>query len=932
MPDPNSTLTSTSRHWGRRLALALALAALAACGAKSPEDLLAEGKASLAKGDAKAAVVQFKSALQLGKDSGEARTLLGEALLASGDAPGAVLELTRALDAQQPADKVAPLLARALLLTGDYKKLTSGYGALTLKDPQANAALKSSVATAWGALGEKSKTEEAIAAALAAQPEHAPARLLQARMAAGQGRLDEALQVVNQVLAKTPSMADAWHLKGEIVLVAKNDSTAALADFNKALEVDRKFIPAHLSIISAHIRSKDLAAAKAQYEELKGVQANHPVTMLVETQLAFVDGDLKKARELSQQLLRRAPNNVTVLQLAGAVEGQAGSLVTAETHFSKALQFNPRLALARQGMAQVQLRLGQPLKALEALQPALDANANATVLALAGEAELRLNQPAKAEEYFARAAKLAPDNSQVKTALALSLLSRGDATAAFQGLERLAESSNDGFAERAAFAARMKRREYDQALKVLDGLQRKNVNPGAVDELRGQVHLARRDLRAARGSFEAAHKADAANFAAVSNLAAIDLLEKRPDDAKKRLEASVAADPRNHIARMALAEMRLQSGDSIEQVRALMAEAIQVSPTEAAPRLQLINLLLRKSQIKDALAVAQEAAAALPNDPVVLDALGRAQMESGSVEQAITTFRQIAGASSGSALPYVRLADVYRTVGKREAAESSLRKALEIEPNLAEAQAALVDLMLSAKRTKEVLDMASTLQQRRPQAIDGYALEAMVHLRNQQKDAAIATYRRALAVPDGAPDAARLLYTALIATERDAEAAKLAQDWLKRHPDDIAMEFQVASAALTRNRLEEAETRLRRVVSARPTNPLGLNNLAWVLVQRGKPGAVEYAKRAVELQPTNAAIVDTLGLALAADKQFEAALATQKKAIELAPNSRGLKLNLARIAMQSGDKALAKSELQALEKLGTTFPQHAEVKRLLSTL
>uniref|UniRef100_UPI0037CB0BF8 tetratricopeptide repeat protein n=1 Tax=Roseateles sp. TaxID=1971397 RepID=UPI0037CB0BF8 len=112
----------------------------------------------------------------------------------------------------------------------------------------------------------------------------------------------------------------------------------------------------------------------------------------------------------------------------------------------------------------------------------------------------------------------------------------------------------------------------------------------------------------------------------------------------------------------------------------------------------------------------------------------------------------------------------------------------------------------------------------------------------------------------------------------------------------------------------------------------GLNNLAWVLVQRGKPGAVEYAKRAVELQPTNAAIVDTLGLALAADKQFEAALATQKKAIELAPNSRGLKLNLARIAMQSGDKALAKSELQALEKLGTTFPQHAEVKRLLSTL
>ncbi|KPF44278.1 hypothetical protein IP87_08260 [beta proteobacterium AAP121] len=913
------------------LAIAAALM-LAACGAKSPEELITAGKADLAKGDARAAVVQFKSALQAGQESGETRLLLGEALLAAGDAPGAVLELTRALDAQQPADRVAPLLARALLLTGDYKKLTGNLGSLTLKDPAAQASLQASLATAWGALGNKERTVQAIAASLVAQPDYAPARLLSARVSAGQGRFDEALKTIEEVSEKNPKLPDAWHLKGEILLVARNDKPAALAAFQKALEIDPRSVAAHLSMIGVHLRERDIPAMKAQFAKLKEVQGSHPATQLVETQIAFVEGDLKKARELVQQLLRRAPDHLTVLQLAGAIEGQAGSLVLAESHFSKALALNPGLTLARQGLAQVQLRLNQPLKALEALQPALAGAPNAKLLALAGEAYLRLNDAAQAEAYFSRAASLAPDNTQLQTALALSMLSRGETVAAFQDLEKIAGASQDGYADRALFAARLKRKEYDAALRALDGMAKKGVAEATLQDLRGRVYLTKKDMPAARAAFEAVLKADPSSFAATSNLAAIDLVEKRPADALKRLEAAIETDPRNHVARMALAELRLQNGESIEGVRKLLADAIQLAPGEVAPRLQLIELLSRKQQLKDALAVAQEAAAALPNEPLILDALGRVQMETGSVEQAITTFRQIAGASQGSALPYVRLADVYRTVGKREAAESSLRRALEIEPNLAEAQSALVDLMLGAKRHKEVLDMARMLQQRRPQAIEGYAIEALVHAREKQMDAALATYRKAMAIPNGPPEAVRMLYTALVNEGRNAEADKLAQDWLKRKPEDMALEFQVASVALTRGNFEEAETRLRRVVDARPTNPLGLNNLAWVLVERGKPGAVEYAKRAVELLPTNPAMVDTLALALAADKQYDAALATQKKAIELAPNSRGLKLNLARIALQAGDKALAKSELQALDKLGTTFPQHAEVKRLLSSL
>ena len=128
----------------RRSLAAVAGAALlmAACSSDTPESLIASGKAFAAKKDHKAAVIQYKAALQRQPESGEARLLLGQALLATGDPVNAAVELTKALDQKQPAAVVVPSLARALLLTGEYKKLVTQYGDLTLDDKQAKAEIE----------------------------------------------------------------------------------------------------------------------------------------------------------------------------------------------------------------------------------------------------------------------------------------------------------------------------------------------------------------------------------------------------------------------------------------------------------------------------------------------------------------------------------------------------------------------------------------------------------------------------------------------------------------------------------------------------------------------------------------------------------------------------------------------------------------------
>jgi len=905
---------------------------LAGCGEKSTQALAEDGKAALAKKDYRAAVLQLKTALDKEPQSVELRLLLGESLLGSGDAPGAIVELNKALEQKADPERVTPLLARALLRTGEFKRVTQTYASTTLQDKDAQASLMATVAGGWAGQGERDKANAALKAALAASPEYPPVVLLNARQLAGTRKVDEALSAVNKLLERDPGLVDAWVLKGDLLASGKRDAAGGQAAYRKALEVDKTTVGAHFALINMLLRTGDVAGAKLQVEAFKEAAPKSPLVAFVEAQLAYAGGEYAKAREISQQLMRQAPNNVGVLQLAATIALQGRELIQAETLFSKALQIAPDSSTARVGLARVYLQLGQPAKALSTVKPVVAENPDdAEALALAGDIQLTLGDAAAAESMYSRASKIAPEDTRLKTALAMTHMVRGDADTAFAELSAVAAASDNTVAEQASFAARLRRREYDLALAVVDQMARKKPEIAMQSELRGRVYLAKRDYVQARKAFEEQLKADPKVFAATSNLAALDLLERKPADARKRMVAAMQDDPKNVYAILAVAQLDTAADAPLDDIRKLLTQAIQVAPQMPEPRLQLIALTLRKRLYKDALVAAQEAAAALPNDKAVMDAVGRAQMEAGDVEQAISTFRKMAGASNNSGLAYTRLADIYRVSGKRELAESSLRKALEVEPDLVAAQVALVDLLFTANRKNEAQDLIRRLQRESPNAALGYSLEAAFHLRNKSTDAAVAAYRTGLA-KTRSPAMASALHRVLMRSNQVAEADRFAASWLKDNPKDANFSYQVAEAALVRKKYPEAESRLKDLLAQNPDNVLVLNNLAHVLIAQGKDGALPLAQKASDLAPDNGAILDTLASAQAADKQMDKALATQKRAVELAPDSGELRLNLAELAIKAGDKSLARTELTRLKELGAKFNRQEEVTRLLGTL
>ena len=909
----------------------LVVTVLAACGADSPEALLTSAKEYLAKKDRKAAVIQLKSALQKSPDLAEARFLLGRVLLDNGEAKAAENELRKAMDLKFPADQVVPPLARTLLLEGEFKKITEEVGKVDLAAPEARADLQTTIGQAQLALGNAEAARKAFAAALDSQPENAQARLGQARLKASEHDLPGALEIAEAVLAKSPQLAEAWQLKGDI-LFAQGQSDVALNAYRKAIESKADFLPAHAAIVSLLAQQGKLEEAGKQLEAMKQVAPKHPQTLYLEALIAYRQRNFALAREAIQQHLKSLPDNLPGMLLSGAIDYELKSYAQAEASLLKVLQRAPDQPLARRSLIATYLRSGQPANAWETLQPVLDKiDKDADMLSLAGEVLMQNGRAAEAAAYFEKAAALDPKNPEKRTAVALSRMATGESERGLHELEEAAAGDTGTRADTALIAAHLQRREYDKALKAIDALEKKQPADPLAHNLRGAALLAKHDSAGARRSFERALEINPTYFPAAANLARLDMAEKKPDEARKRFEALLAREPKNTQALLALADLRAQAGASAEEVAALIGKAVAANPNESAPRLALIANYQRVKEPKKALAAAQEALAALPDRPEILDATGLAQQAAGETNQAIATYSKLAVLQPNSPTPFLRLAAVQAAAKDTDGALQTLRKALAIKPGLVEAQRAMIALDLDAGRMPAAIALAREVQKQRPTQSVGFILEGDIHASKKAWNEAAAAYREGLKQV-GAADLAIKLHGALGAGGSGTEADKLAATWLKDHPKDEVFRFYLAQTATAQKDYRGASQHYVTLLELHPDSPVILNNLAWVAGQLKEPKALEYAEKANKLAPDNPAIMDTLGMLLMDGGEAARGVELLRKAAGLAPQEATIRLDLAKALIKTGQKAAAKKELDTLAKLGDKFPAQAEVEQLAKGL
>ncbi len=917
----------------RLLAALLCAAALTACSrTQSPDELLAAARAAIERKDFQAASIQLKNALQQDGANAAARFELGRLHLRAGDAVSAVKELNRAAELKHPEAQVAPALARALLESGQFSDVASRFNALRIEPPAAQAELKALVGRALLAAGNADGALAAFDEAMgmdAAQPD---ALVGKARLLATRKDFKGAQALLDKVISSPSPTADAWFLDAEIKAF-QGQGAQSLASYRKVYEVSPEHVRSRSIVISALANEGRIEEARTELEGLRKVSPRSPDVNYLDGVLFVKEKKFVDARDRLSKVLAVAPDFVPALGLAAATEFELQSYALAEQYAEKAIARGADTLFIRKLLIGSYLRNGRVDKAKQALAPLLRADeSNPEVQALAGQIYLTSGDAKSAEKAFAAAAKQLPDDPVAQTRLGLSRIAAGDRSGGVRALEGAVNlGEKDTRTDLVLVVTHLRNREPDRALAAIDVLERKLPQDPAVQNLRGTAHLLKSDPRAARAAFTRALELNDAYFPSVANLARLDMLDGKVDDAEGRFRKVLARNPKHPDALMALAGLKARNRSGMPEAARLLGEAIEGNPKLAAPRASLVDLYLATGDNRAALKAATDAATALPDDPLVLQALAMAQGQAGDFDAAIATRKRIADRDPNAFAPLLMLAATQMS-GKRESeAIQSVKKALVISPDSLEAHNMLIAIHRARGALDDALRVARDVQRQRPKQAVGFVMEGELMLASSKPDAAARSFREAYSRERIGANLTRL-HAALIRAGAARDAQTLVDGWMKEQPKDVVVPLYLGDVALAQKKLDEAKGHYQTVLARSPSEVAALNNLAWIAAQAGDPKAREYAEKAYSISPSNPAVLDTLGAILVDAGEVDRGLKLMREGVAIASQSKDLRLSLASALARAGRKDDARKELEPLSALGSKYERAAEVAALMKTL
>lgn len=918
---------SNNKFAFRVAAMLLAASALGACDGETTDTLRAKAQAHQDKGELNAALITLKNVVEADPDNAAARHQLATVYLETGDALSAEKEIRMAQQLGYAGDKLAPLLGRALLLQREFKKALAETEAAA---PAGKAGLLTVRADTYLGMGEHAKAEQLYTRILASQPKFVPALVGRGRLAQTVGQPEVAQQFSDRALAVAPDDADALLFKGDL-LRARNQEAQALAVYDKVLAASPEHRSAHIEKAYVAIRMGKYAIAQSELDAAKRIAPTSVLVTYTQCLLDFSQGRYSAAQDAMQKVLRVAPEHMPTVLLAGAITMQLGLPHQAEHHLRHYLENSPNSVQARKMLASTLLQAGKARDALDVLAPvAPDASQDIQLLALTGESYLHAREFGHAADFFTKASVIDPKAANVRTSLALSKLGKGQEAEAIGDLRLATQLDKSPQAGIALVRTELGLKRYDEALEAVNSLEKAQPGNAAVVDLKGLAWLGKRDDARARALFEQALALEPSYFPATKNLVRLELRDKNPDAAEKHVKAFLAKNPSSVEAMTALASLAARAGKPDETTRWLEA-AHGVDQAAIGPAVNLVAHYMQAGQNEKALVLARKLQVGHPEDPDLLDLLGKGQLAVQEYKEALQTYKNLSVIMPHSAQVQMQLAALYIQLKNTVAAEDHLKTAVALQRDFPSAQLALAELYVTKGSYELALMTASHLQANYPKAAAGYQLEGDILMAQAKAPRALAAYEQAM---KAGPSSELLVKTANALRLAGKEADSLARidQWLAKKPADLRVQLFKGEHLMGARQYPAAAAHFEAMVARDPKNVVAMNNLALAYQAMKDPRALKAGEGAYTLAPGQAAVADTYGWILVEGGDTARGLPLLRKASAQAPQAADIRYHLAVGLFKSGDKAGARRELEALRGQNARFAEAEAANALYSQL
>ncbi len=903
---------------------------------RSADSLYQRGQQQYQQGNFRAALGDYRAAIERQPKHIPARLAMAQTLFFLGDFDAALTTVELAIQNGAGSDG-AQLRYEILLSNGQFDEVLKGIDADNTV-PEATKTLFA--ARAHLALGHPTEAGNALTRSLELDAKNLRAQVLQALRVADQGNPAEAAKSLDALLANNDQDAETWFARGRLAM-----STGDIAGAKKALEAaersGRRTLNWRLQgqlyalLTEVALAERDAEAAGRWLVGVNNRVGKSPVASYLSARVSLLKNDTDAAITELQRTVSSSEYPPAQLLLAGLHLNKA-NYGQAETLLRSLFAKSPNNIEVRKLMAQLYLSTNRAEDARKILSTEVDSTVHSVAgqgddsqLAwLQGQSLLATGSRDAGIELLEKAVASNTKDLPKALQLARTYLLTGQAEKAKSLLESLPGPA-DAQRQSLLILATIAGKSREEAYKQIDSLLERNPKDSMLHAAAGAILSKAGDLRRAIQLLDKSVELDAKNLDARLGLADVLMQAHQQDRAEVQLRAVIAQDARRSAAYVGLANIAFAKGDQAQAVKQL-EQAIGADPATLQPRLQLAQLALKSDDAQRAKDFLDQAIAISNNRADVISAAGQILLQARRYDDALIQFDRAAAAGDEQA-PF-HAARVQIALGRKENARQRLNALTTNRKFELSAVATLAAMDVEEGKADAALARLNALRDRKDiAAVQLDEIEGDIHRVSKQANKALGAYERAYRVNPSQRLAVKRFE--VLATADPARAIEPLLAWLKAAPKDFIVRKILGAYYVQTAQYDKAIVEFETYLRDSPTRDAeALNNLAWLLGNKGDARALSLAREAYELEPKRVEIADTYGWLLLGANNVKEALPILESAAGVATNNPEILYHYAAAQIRDGKQAQAKTLLQDVLSKHAKFAARGDAERLLQTL
>jgi cellulose synthase operon protein C len=923
------------RRPAARGAIACALGVLASC-APSGERLLARAEQQLASGEFRAAMIDLRNYLSRNPDDARARAQLGLAMLEMGDVRAAEAELAKAKELGAARELTLVPECRLMVARDAYEKVLEECTA-----PAGSRDLAVDVAIVRGdaliGLKRYDEARQSFESALAARPESLNALQGLAATAFATGGIEAARKVFAGAADRFRQLPRYWLALGSLELKAGAYEQAESAFATAAKHTSRDAegpdaLAALAGLAESQLRLNKLDAAKTSSEQLLAAAPKSLVAKLLVAQVAAGGGDMVRARQLLEEVASADPGNLQARAMLGLVNLRQGNLGQAEMHLAFVVARQPDNVRAQQLLAEVRSRLQSPEDTLETLKPALAGpQADPSLLTLASRLSMQSGNRDEALAYLAQAADSTREKTpEAQLEIAGGYLAAGDLDRAVELLQDMpADGAGSLQRDSLLIAALLRQGKSDEAVAKADAIAAAAGENATARNVAAATYAAAGQRERARAEYEKVLAAKPADTGTLLNLARLELQDRKPDAASKRLRAVLEHDSTNLAAQLGMSAAARLAGDA-QEAEQWMRRVNADHPDSLPAKLAVAQFYLGNRDYGQARQAANDAVRLSPESAAAVNIRGLAELGAGEAAAAVASLQEAVQKAPQSVGYRLNLGRALALQRDSEGALAAFDAALKIDGDLLAALYLAATTALQAGQVERAAGYVERFRRVAPDAPAAMRIEGDLAMAQKRYGDAVGYYDKALASGGDTLLVGARYRAARLSGARNPE--KTIQDWLAKRPEDTTARILLAEHYEQGGDAARATREYEAVLKRAPKNAVALNNLAVIYQREGDSRARDLARRAYEAAPGSAAIQDTYGWLLVEQGEVDRGLELIRSAAKAMPASPDVQLHLGAALARKGLDSEAAPVLERLVRSGAPAGLKAEAQRELARL